>query len=668
MLFSYNWLNTYLAYDISPEELAELLSAHAFSVDSVTKKDKDFILDIEVLPNRAHDCFSHQGIAREAGAILTWQGKRAQKKAEPLATKASADALLSLPFRSDALRIQEKSDAPLYYLASMDNVTVSQSPVWLSERLSAVGLDSINNLVDIANFIMLDIGQPLHVFDVSTLSFPVEVRHAHSGERIELIGGDVKEVTPQDIVIADAKQALAIAGIKGGKASAVHEKTTSIVIEAAFFEPTRIYRSSKHLGLATDAARRFSAGFAPELLPLALAKALRLIEEIAKGRNARIARAGTYAFFAPMPPVFASRKNIEQVLGVALGDTTIQKILAALDFEVSREPQEGIYKIIPPFWRRDITIPEDVIEEVGRLYGLENIPPQAPTVLLGTPHESEAMQWRIFIRNHFISQGFSEVYNYSIEGALGEEGKTKVMLANPISDKRSHLRSGLLQGLLSNVEVNQKFFERVAMVEIGNVFWQEGEKVRECEMIGALLFAKKDKDVFRELRGYVEDLLQAMGFDEEDYAFYERAKGLALEVEGKELGKLHVPSVPPSLKIKGYVAFFECDFASLIQEADEEREFEEPPKFPAIERDVSLYLPRHRKVGEVLNIIHEKGKELVEDTELFDMYEDQNASQTSLAFHIIYRSKEKTLTDEEVNNLHSTIERELKKRLGAEVR
>jgi len=668
MLFSYTWLNQYLAYKVSPEELAHLLTAHAFSVDSVEKRGKDYALDIEVLPNRAADCFSHQGIAREANAILAQKGKHQKKEAEPLEGKESFDDFSSAASSDVPLRVGEKSDAPLYYLAMMDNIAVAPSPAWLCERLEAIGLDPINNLVDIANFAMLDIGQPLHIFDAATLSPPVEVRRAEQGERIELIGGQTKELTKEDIVIADATRALAIAGIKGGSASAVSNSTISIAIEAALFDPARIYRTAKRLGLATDAARRFSHGFAPEFLPLALAKTMRMVKEIAKGTGESVAREGAYAFFVSPPPLIVDKKHIEQVLGVGLKDDAVTGTLEALGFDVSKEPQEGIYKIIPPFWRCDIGIPEDIIEEVGRIYGFETIPAAPPTVLLGTPHENEAMQWRSFIRNYFIAQGFSEVYNYSIEGTLGEKEGTKVALANPMSEKRSHLRQSLLGGMLANAELNQRFFDRVAIVEIGHVFSKENDAVGEKEMIGALLFDKKDGDVFPELKGYVEDCLRAMGFDEDDYAFHQENQGLSLLVEGKAIGTLCVPTIASSFKIKGRVAFFECDLAALIQEADEEREFEEPPKFPAVERDISLYLPRHQNVGQVLNIIHEQGKELIEDVELFDMYEDASASQNSLAFHIIYRSKKKTLTDKEVNTLHAAIERELKNRLGAEVR
>lgn len=643
---------------------------HAFEVETVEKRKGDYALDIDVLPNRAADCFSHQGIAREANAILSFLGTYELKDAKPLSGKEVFNVPLP-PGDASLIHIENGEDTPYYALAFLDRVNVGSSPDWLKRYLQAVGLEPICNVVDIANFVMLDIGQPLHIFDADKVALPITVRRARRGECIELIGGAKKELSYEDIVIADTKQALGIAGIKGGQASAVNADTSSILIEAAQFSRESIYKSSKRLNLITDAAKRFSVGFAFELAPLGLARALTLLKEIAGGKGERVSAkeggASLYHFFKPAPPIRIEVEKITQALGVSLKEETVIKMLGGLGFLMEKETGTPDYKLISPFWRRDIAFPEDITEEVGRLYGFTHIASSLPAISLLEAHESEILTWRYFLRHQLVRQGFSEVYNYSLQ-RIGE-----VELINPPSEKRMYLRASLIPALLENAALNQsltqsKSEDALMLFEIGNVFTKKGNILQEREKLCLALVSRKAHEAVRELKGHVESLLESMGFDREDYFLKEEQDGAALIIAGALAGCISIPAVPSSLKVKGEVAMFEGDIEIFISHIENEREFEEPPKFPAVERDISLFLTHGVKAGDVVSIIHEMGSKLIEDVDLFDMYEDERSPKRSLAFRIMYRSKEKTLTDEEVNALHKKIEQELAKRLKAEVR
>ena len=659
MLFSYDWLNEYLEYSITAEKLAQLLTAHSFEVESAKKKEDDIILDIAVLSNRGHDCFSHQGIAREANALLHY--KRGFKK-KSVKTETPAPLKIS---EGKEIDVDPATKTPLYLLALLDDVVVSQSPDWLKKRLQSVGLEPINNIVDIANFVMLDVGQPLHIFDAQKLALPILVRRACDKERILLLGGTQKELTKEDIVIADKNGALALAGIRGGQTSAVTQGTRSIAIEAAQFDSGFVYQTSKRLGLVTDASRRFSCGFAPEFTSVGLIRAISLIKELAHGKNERIVKCGA----APVIPshVLTTYGYIDKLLGTSLQEKNIRAILECLSFAIVNEEGDAI-KITPPFWRKDISVQADIVEEVGRLYELERIPLIAPSVILSERNDTgdDARAWKKFIRDFFVKHGFSEVYMHS----LGKKGE--IELLNPISVDKSFLRQSLIPGLLSALQFNQRtyvFSSDVSIFELGHVFEKahSGNGVKQKEMLACEIYRREGTHAFWELKGYVEDFLSAMGFDGEDYMLKEEERGGRIFVNNVDVGFIGLPE-DSNTKLKGDIVVFECDIQLLITHIDNEREFQEPPRFPAIIRDVSLFLPQGKRVYEIASLISRIGGELIEDVELFDIFEQEGEKMRSLAFHIIYRSKEKTLTDNEVNTLHQKIEHALKEQFHAQVR
>lgn len=682
MLFSYNWLNDYLIYKVSPQELAEVLTMHAFEVESVMKKGEDWVLDIDVLSNRAADCFSHTGVAREANALLGFLGRYEKKKAKPFYDEKEIKAFfVSLaPARGLSVTVERREDCPLYHLLLIRDVVVKESPLWMKKRLEVVGLNSINNLVDSSNYVMLDTGEPLHMFDADEVADKnkkkeVIVRRAREGEKLILLGGEGVSLSANDLVIADAQKALALAGIKGGEETGVKKKTRSILIEAASFNRSLLYETSKRLHILSDSAKRWGAGVLPDVSFIGLFNVQKFVTEMTGGMIAShysvLPPTLPHNLFSLRPPIFVLVKRLQSLIGKNIPVKTMHAVLFHLGFEVKEEAGDA-YKIFPPFWRLDCEREEDIAEEVARCMGLNDIAPVFPSVSLQESLDQNVLAWRSFIKHYFISQGFDEVYSYSL---VSENDKNAPLLLNPISAERSHLRGDLIKGLLEAIARNQAHHASLKLFEMGNTFLQERGVIKERERLAGIVWHRTRGEAFREAKGYLAGLVEAMGFDEEDYRLTPASSDqlpdtsvLNVSVNGERIGRIAILETPKELKVKGVAAGFELDVQALVQNADEEREFEEPPKYPAVERDISLFLERGVKAGSIMQVIHEVGKELIEDVDLLDMYEEEGKPQKSLAFHIVYRSKKKTLRDEEVNILHQKIEKALTKRFHAKIR
>lgn len=674
MVFSYQWLNNYIRYTLSPQDIEDLLTMHAFEVESLEERGKDWLLDISVLPNRASDALSHRGMAREINAIAGVKGTFSQKEAEADVDLDTAKKWRdALPRLEDVtVNVEQGEDCALYYALKISGVKITQSPQWLKEQLEAVGQESINNLVDISNYVMLDLQQPTHVFDAARIEGNfLQVRRARQKESFELLGGTKAALTTNDIVIADAKKPLAVAGVKGGKDSGVSDQTQDIIIEVANFNPTQVYKTAATLHLATDSAKRFSAGISYDTAAVALYHYAQLIGDIAGGTIVGLAMHQAKEALQHWPLVMIDLNHLDRLAGQAIPKEVVHTALASLGFDMEHE-SGSVYKVRPPYWRIDCKIWQDIAEEVVRLYGLDTIKPKAPLVALGETVYEDAIQWRSFIRNYFVGQGFDEMYNYSFVPASEAQDTRLVPLLNPLSEDKALLRDSLTDGLLKNIQNNEGFFPQMKLFEIGKVFWQDEGMVREEEHVAGIIYNRKRVD-FREARGWVEGLLEAAGFDEDDYileptSHTSRKPFLMLSLEGKEAGSIYIPSFPPGIKIKGYAVAFELRLNIFYEAVTNEREFQAPPRFPAVVRDISLILPRDVKGDNVIQIVHEIGKELIEDVDLFDVYEEEGRNDRNLAFHIIYRSSEKTLTDQEINELHRSIEQALATRLHGKIR
>ncbi len=691
MIFSYNWLQSFF-YPVKsseagakqfnrvnkklpkPEKLAEVLTMHAFEVEDVKKAGKDWLLDIDVLSNRGADCLSHIGIAREIAAIT-----KLKVQNEKLKVKVKKEKLKAKDFIS--IEVQDKDACPRYTARVITNVKVDQSPKWIQERLKICGLRPINNIVDATNYMMLEMGQPLHAFDFDKIkgvnpkskTKKIIIRKAKKGERITSLDDEKYDLDEDILVIAD-KEPLAIAGIKGGRKAEIDENTKTIVLESANFDRLAIRRASQKLKFRSDASWRFEQGIDPNLTETVINRAAVLIQEIAAGNIAK----GLVDFYPKkvLPKKIKLDLNyVEKLLGVKVPQKEIIGILKLLGLKIGNWKLKILNVGIPTF-RRDISIPEDLIEEIGRLYGYDKIEPVFPEAALIPPKRNENIFWGDKIKNILKEVGFTEVYNYSfisekqVEIFKTTSPHTKnfsvgvVEIENPMSIEQKYLRPSLIPNLLSNVRDNFKYFDEIRIFELGKSFTKKQiEKTMLCGVV-----AKKtaeEKNEFYEVKGVVDLLLNKLGISDIRYVpleIWDSGKCAGIKVNGKEIGFLG--------EISPKIAVFDIDFEKLIKQCSEEQIYQPISKYPAVVRDLAILVPRENKVVEILNQINIIGGKLVIDVDLFDMYEGEELpdGKKNLAFHIIYQAKDRTLTGQEVDKIQNKIIKTLEQEPEWEVR
>jgi phenylalanyl-tRNA synthetase beta chain len=680
MVFSYNWLKEYLKGKIpSPKALAEILTSHSFEVTEVKKIGKDFVLDIDILPNRAPDCFSHFGLARECSAILNLKLQPPNYKLKEHKDLKTKDFL--------QVEIKDKKALSRYTARVITNVKVAPSPKWLKKKLKVCGIKPINNIVDIANFVMLETGQPLHAFDLEKLEGKkIIVRYAQEGERIITLDEKKYFLNKDILVIADEKSPIAIAGIKGGILPEIDRKTKLIVLESANFNPRVIRKGSRKLNLKTDASHRFEHGIDPNLTEFAINRASFLIQKIARGKVAQ----GIIDFYPEkvLPKkIKLDLKYVENLLGAKIPLNKIKSILKRLNFSVtpqllnSSTPQ--LLVEIPTF-RLDIKIPEDLIEEIGRIYGYEEIKPIFPTAALVPPERNLDIFWQNFTKDVLKEAGFTEVYNYSFIGKKQADifawpKQELIELENPTSENYKYLRPSLIPNLLKNVKENLKNFKEIKIFELGKIFKKTSKnEILEKRALTALIFSEGDSsNLFFELKGVCTLLFEKMGISDFWFDFYQPTpeeskisiwflpKSAEIKIGHEEIGFMGEisPKITEKLKI-GKVVVFDFDFEKLKELASEEQEYIPISRYPAAIRDVSVLVPQNTLVEEVQNIIEIAGGPLVTDVDLFDIYEGENIpiDKKSLSFHIIFQSPERTLKSKEIDALFRKIINALEKK------
>jgi len=655
MIFSYNWLQSFFSRKLpKPDKLAELLTLHSFEVSEVKKFKSDHVLDIDVLPNRAGDCFSHIGITREIAAITNYVPAGHLPKGDklPKNNKNNAKDFISVDIKS-------QSYCPRYTARVIGDIKVGPSPKWLKDRLEVCGLNSINNIVDIANYVMLETGQPLHAFDYEKLDGKkIIVRFAKEGEKITALDGQKFDLNPKILVIADGQKSVAIAGIKGGKEPEIDEKTKTIVLESANFNPTIIRKGSRELGLKTDASLRFEHGVDPNLTESAINRAAYLIQKTALGK----AFQGLVDFYPQK--VYPKRIKLdlnyaESLLGVKIPEREVKNILTRLGFKVIgiKNP----LSVEAPTFRLDISIPEDLVEEIGRIYGYDKISSVFPTASLVPPKRNDDTLWENQLKDILKEAGFTETYNYSFQKEHGS-----VEVENPTSQEFKYLRPSLIPNLLKNIEKNIKSFDQIKIFEVGKIFTDKTEKI--------MLTGVAAGYDFYQLKGVVDLLFNKLGiakvwyddyqatpaaegeprpFGREDspQSLWNEKKSAEIKVGNVEVGFLG------ELKNEPKLVAFDLDFEKLKTLAVEDQEYRPISKYPATVRDLAVLVPPTVKVEEVLNVIEVAGGSLVIDVDLFDIYEGEGIpdGQKNLAFHIIYQAQDRTLTSIEVYKIHQNI-------------
>lgn len=669
MKFSYNWLQSFFEKKLpSPEKLAEILTMHSFEVEETQKIGRDFVLDIDILPNRGSDCFSHWGIAREIAAILNLKLKIPKIKFFEDKKSKTKDFI--------SIEIKNKNDCLRYTARVILDIKVEETPDWIKERLEICGLRSINNIVDAVNYVMLETGQPLHVFDLDKIEKrKIIVRRAKKGEEILTLDGERYELNKEILIISDQKEPLAIAGIKGGKKAEINKETKNIVIESANFDPKLIRKGSRKIDLKTDASLRFEHGIDPNLTEITLNRAVNLIQEIAGGKIT----AGFVDFYPKknLPKTIKLDLDyVKGVIGIEIPKTQIIKTLKNLGFKIISKKNQQLIVNVPTF-RLDVSIPENLIEEIARIYGYQKIPAILPFSVLVPPKRNLDIFWEDFSKNILKELGFTEVFNYSFINKKDCEIfkiKNPLEIENPTSAEYQYLRPSLIPNLLKNIQKNQKFFKEIKIFELGKVF----KDLKEKRMLTGVITVPHGKEnlTFFEAKGIIDLLFKKMGIanfyfdfykptpEESEISIWQKEKCAEIKIDGEEIGFLGEISnkILNELKIPK-VIIFDIDFEKLSELATEEHEYQPISRYPAAVRDIAVLVPREVKVDDVLNKIYDGGGKLIRDVDLFDIYEGEELPEgkKNLAFHIIYQADDRTLTSEEINEIQNKIIKILEK-------
>ena len=634
----------------------------------------DTILDVEITPNRG-DLLSHFGLAREIAALtnkIVGQPHRLPNQAKA----GGAPALQRQGVSISALR-----ECPFYSARKIGNLKVGPSPAWLRAKIESVGIRSINNIVDISNFVMLELGQPTHAFDADKLKGGINVRLARDGEMFLALDGRNYSLTPENLVIADEERAVGIGGVMGGEETGVTESTRNILLESAYFLPASIRRTARNLNLPSDASYRFERGVDPGMILRASQRATDLICEIAQGDPAKeTAVAGELPEHPP--EVSLSYKKCDQVLGIAIKPKAIDEILERFGLSKSKNGA-ATWKI--PSYRRDLQRDVDLIEEVVRAYGVEKIPGTdrsrfTPSSVADDSHDLESA-----LRSRLAARGLAEVRTSKLISrhsiAFGENA---IKLRNPLSEDHVALRPSLLAGLLDVLDRNVRAgAEHVVIFELGRVFIPPTGK--EERRLGILLWGsttstphwraqmKRGLDFF-DLKGAIESLpIGRLSFRRSEH----RDSALASEVlsDDRVIGFARQLSAARAFEIgaPGAIVVAELQVDFVLERWESAKTFRDIERFPAVTRDIAMLVPEELTHAEILRVIENPQEPLLERVQLFDVFEGQEAAdhvpaEKSLAYTLTYRDRNRTLTNEEVTEVHARIRERLQRELGVTLR
>ncbi len=616
------------------------------------------------------DLWSHSGFAREIASLYG----RAYTSPVDMSIPKSFPAGASFD-----VRIDSPDGAPRYCGLSVKNIKIAESPEWLKAAVSAVGMRPINNIVDITNYVMVEIGQPMHAFDRAKLrGDTIIVRMAAKDENLTTLDGEEHRLSTEDVVIADRDGAVALAGVMGGGNSEIDDATTEIVLEAANFNPVNIRKSAARYALRTEAAIRFEKSLAPGLCEAAIIRSFDLIRQIIPGAEASSRIVDAYPVMAKPVRVATSMDFIRKKLGHPVDDKRIAEILSSLDFELKGDA--GALDIGVPGYRatRDISIPDDIVEEVGRIYGYDNIPPKAPMVPCAPPpaNEKRAMERRvkqILSRNHNLI----EVSNYSFVGddllnRLKMNGDRELRLRNPLSQEQDRLRRSLVPNLIKNIELNQRYNDAFRIYELGRVYLKEKRTdtalaVENTRVTGAVYRKKADSPLFYEARAIAADLLGQIGVSgvrllpaEKNLPPYAHP-GRSLEILiGKDRAglvfELH-PAAREAFDIRGPAALFDLDLDAVTAAKKTGRAFTELPRFPEVPFELSVLADRFTYAADIMETIRKSSRELVRTADVVSVYEGDPvpAGKKSVSIRVVFAAADRTLGPDEIEKAQKKV-------------
>ena len=643
----------------------------------------DTILDLDITPNRP-DCLSVLGIAREvaalSGATVREPPTDYQEAGRPIKERFSVE-------------IADRDLCPRYCAALIEGLQIGPSPPWMQERLLAAGVRPISNVVDVTNYVMLEVGQPLHAFDFSLISGrKIIVRRARPGEVLVTLDGTERPLNRDMLVIADAKEAVAVAGLMGGTASEVTETTTAILLESANFNPANIRRTSTGLKLRTDASVRFEKGLSPELAMVGVRRAVRLMVELAAGRAAE-GIIDVYPGKRRETRITVTQERLRRVLGLQLPTPQVRQTLISLGFGCRWVPPDR-YVVRVPYWRTDVRIPDDVAEELARIIGYDELPmtPLGGAIPPAQPQPSRELRERV--KDILAAAGMQEIIAYSLTNLESlakvlppEEVKQRppLRVANPMSHQQEYLRTTLRASLLETLASNLRHHQgRIALFEVAHLYLPRPEELPEEveSLAGVVTGDRPDRwgqpageaaDLY-DAKAYLEFLFDRLGLvvsyhDSEDFAL---VPGRTAEVRlGDQrvglVGQVH-PEVAAAFDIEQDVYLFEVNLEALVPEVGKPRLYQPLSRFPAVEEDIAIVVDEAVTAAQVQAII--EAFPLVQRAALFDVYTGPPvpAGKKSLAYSIAYQSLDHTLSEAEVNRERRRILDRLKGQVGAVLR
>jgi len=665
MLISYHWLKQFIPnLKASPKQVADKITLSLVEVESVTKRGDDTILDIENkgITNRP-DCFSQLGIAREVVAYFDLKLKNPLQELTKRGLGTHQNSTLRVEVRAKKL-------CRRYNAIILTNVKVGPSPKWLRVGLENVGVRSINNVVDITNYVMFELGQPLHAFDYEKVAGQkIVVRKAKNKEKIVTLDGVERELTNQVLVIADQEKPIGIAGIMGGANTEVTSQTKTVVLESANFEPINNRRSSKSLKLRTEASTRFEKDLDDNLTYPALIRAIELLQEHAGAKVAsKIFDIKSKPLNKPKT-VTINTVWINKFLGLELSAKEMTTILNRLNLQ-TKQANNSLKVTIPPF-RKDLNMEADIAEEIARIYGYDKIPITLPVAEMRVGKSDPHIIWRRKIKQALASFGMTEIHTYSLVGdelleKAGFDPKSHLKLKNPLTEDRKHLRRSLIPSMLEAVVKNRKT-KNLKLFEIARTFLEEKDHIEEIEI---LLAVATGKNCFYKLKGIFEVLFEILGIKETKLKPLERVHGpwspdQVAEIFIKKefagiLGNIH-SQILENFGVNKEVVILNLNLEALIKNATAIKTYTPQSKYPSIIEDLAFVVPERTYVGPIMQLIREQSP-LIQSVTLLDSF-DQTRT-----FKVIYQHSEKNLTDEEVQKIRVKIIAKIKTEFNAHLK
>lgn len=689
MKLSEKWLREWVNPSCSTEELCHVLTMAGLEVESCEGKSDDCVIELSITPNRG-DCLSIQGVARDVSACTQTSMTIPSHIKKDIVKTHDALSNMSVTIEPSALK-----DCPRYYGRIIEDIKVeTPTPDWMLKRLEACSLKTHNCIVDIMNYVMLELGQPMHAFDLDKIdthqsSKSIRIRKAKVGETLLTLDNQTLELNETHCVISDSENALALAGIMGGLDSSVTMQTQSVFLESAFFNPTSISGVGRKFGIQSDSSFRFERGVDFNLPLQALNRASQLILEIAQGKASDIIECTHEEALPKIVPIALSYDRVVKLLGYAISIDSIQAILDSLGCLV--ELKETIFKVTPPSYRFDLKIEEDLIEEICRVVGYDNIPMSLPNFHTNPASSNEMQVPLARFKRALVDMGYTEAITYSFVSKEVQDLITPkeigITLANPISSELSVMRTSIWPGLIGALRYNQARSQlAVQFFESGLRFRLVDDTLLQEPVLSGLIVGASGAPHwksparafdFYDVKGHVESLFELTGANLKELEwqlsdhdalhpgqsaelFY---KGIPLGV----LGALH-PRIAQSLSLEGNVFVFEL----LLEPFSLKKafKFSRPSKYPSVTRDISMLLNADQAVGQVVGYIQEKGQPLLQKASVFDIYSGKGVEpgKKSVAIGLTFQHAERTLVEEEVDNLMQSLVAGLQSTFRAQLR